>query len=62
LFQRLWDAIKGNDLDLAERCIRLKADVNYTRTEEFVSYMYSHKQYKVVTDIHRHVSGLSIPV
>ena len=30
-FQRLLDAIYENDLDLAKRCIRLKADVNYSR-------------------------------
>jgi hypothetical protein len=35
----LWHAIKRNDLDLAEQCIRLKADVNYSRD---VSCVYSH--------------------
>ena len=62
-FQRLWDAIKRNDLDLAEQCIRLKADVNYSITYFYVSYIYRiHTQYKVVTTIHHHVSGLSILV
>ena len=62
-FQRLWGAIKRNDLDLAEQCIRLKADVNYSRTDFYVSYIYRiHRQYKVVTTMHHHVSGLSILV
>jgi hypothetical protein len=39
-FQELWHAIERNDLDLAEECIRLKADVNYFRD---VSCVYRHR-------------------
>ena len=40
LFQRLWRAIEDNKLDLAEKCIRLKADVNYAMKKENVSNIY----------------------
>ena len=34
LGKELWHAIKRNDLELAEQCIRLKADVNYSRARK----------------------------
>ena len=44
LFQRLWNAIEGNDVGLAEQCIRLKADVNYAMKETYVSNIYIQPQ------------------